>query len=119
MRADLATAQNSNQKFIAENQKLKAQVQQFTDENAGLKTQVASLQKDLEHLKRRQRDYEAEAKERGRLTETLQDELVAAEIQMNISEQRMKKLEVENEMLVKRWMEEKGREAEEMNRQFQ
>jgi hypothetical protein len=40
-------------------------------------------------------------------------------LQLNLSEQKAKKLKAENKELVDRWMASKGREAEEMNNTLQ
>lgn len=119
LRKDLAAAQSSNAKLISENKTLRSQLSDAEANNSNLQEEVTQLRKELEIALRRQKDYEEEAKERGRLTERLQDDLVAAEIELNISAEKMKKLQQDNEMLVQRWMKEKGREAEEMNRAFQ
>jgi hypothetical protein len=41
--------------------------------------------------------------------------MVSLNLQLNISEQRSEKLEVENKQLVDRWMVRMGREVEDMN----
>jgi hypothetical protein len=45
--------------------------------------------------------------------------MLAQQIQINMAEQRAERMKEENEMLVARWMKEKGREADEMNRAFE
>ena len=61
------------------------------------------------------RDRDGELKEKNRIVAHVQDEMVSIEMQMNVAEERAKKLEAENEDLVKRYMRRVGTEAEEMN----
>jgi len=42
--------------------------------------------------------------------------MISLNLQLNMVEQRNKKLETENKELIARWMAHKGREAEEMNK---
>jgi hypothetical protein len=47
------------------------------------------------------------------------DEVISLNLQLNMSEQRVKDLRAENKELIDRWMAHKGHEAEEMNRKLQ
>lgn len=47
------------------------------------------------------------------------DEVISLNLQLNMSEQRVKDLRAENKELIDRWMAYKGQEAEEMNRTLQ
>lgn len=49
--------------------------------------------------------------------EDAQDEMVAQGLQMNLAEERAKKLKEENSELVERWMKRMGEEAERVNRE--
>ena len=42
--------------------------------------------------------------------------MISLNLQLNMSEQTVKKLKAENKELIDRWMEWKGREADEMNK---
>lgn len=46
------------------------------------------------------------------------DEVISLNLQLNMSEQKVKDLRAENTELIDRWMARKGREAEEMNKAF-
>jgi len=45
----------------------------------------------------------------------VQDEMISLNLQLNMAEQKAKRLEKENQDLIDRWMARKGREADEMN----
>jgi Autophagy protein 16 (ATG16) len=47
------------------------------------------------------------------------DEVISLNLQLNMSEQRVKDLGAENKELIDRWMAYKGQEAEEMNKILQ
>jgi hypothetical protein len=47
------------------------------------------------------------------------DEVISLNLQLNMSEQRVKDLRAENKELIDRWMAHKGHEAEEMNKTLQ
>jgi len=47
------------------------------------------------------------------------DEVISLDLQLNMSEQRVKDLRAENKELIDRWMARKGHEAEEMNKTLQ
>lgn len=47
------------------------------------------------------------------------DEVISLNLQLNMSEQRVKDLRAENKELIDRWMAYKGQEAEEMNKTLQ
>ena len=53
--------------------------------------------------------------DRAHVSQDVQDEVIALNLQLNMSEQTVKKLKVENKDLIDRWMAHKGREADEMN----
>ena len=67
-------------------------------------------------VERRLRDRDEELRGKTKLAEDAQDEMVALDLQLNISEQKAEKLKVENEELVQRWMKRMGEEAEKVNR---
>lgn len=81
-----------------------------------LQTRITKLETERLGLNRRLRDKDGELKEKGRMVSDVQDEMVGMEMQMNVAEERAKKLERENEQLVERWMKKVGGEADEMNR---
>lgn len=47
--------------------------------------------------------------------QNVQDELIALNLQVNVTEQKIAKVQAENKQLVDRWMKRMGQEAEAMN----
>lgn len=45
--------------------------------------------------------------------------MISLNLQLNMAEQRARKLVAENKDLIDRWMAQKGQEADEMNKAFQ
>lgn len=123
LRADLAAANRSIQDLNAQLASLRDALETSERrENAAVaetgkaRERVAKLETDRASLLRRLRDKDGELKEKARLVANVQDEMVGMEMQMNVAEERAKKLEGENTELVERWMRRKGDEAERMNR---
>lgn len=81
-----------------------------------LQARLNALNAQKTNTERKLRDRESELKEKARLVESVQDELVAAEMAANVVEERAQRLEAENRDLVERWMKRKGKEADEMNK---
>lgn len=80
-------------------------------------SQIAQLLQQKTALERRLNDREDELRGKQKLVEDAQDEMVAQGLQMNLAEERAKKLERENGELVERWMKRMGEEAERVNRE--
>jgi hypothetical protein len=53
------------------------------------------------------------------ISKDVHDEVISLNLQLNMSEQRVKDLRAENKELIDRWMAYKGQEAEEMNKTLQ
>ena len=63
------------------------------------------------------RDRDEELRGKTKLAEDAQDEMVALGLQLNMAEEKSRKLEKENKDLVERWMKRMGEEAERVNRE--
>ncbi|KAL9051338.1 MAG: hypothetical protein Q9162_006093 [Coniocarpon cinnabarinum] len=88
-----------------------------SDKRTGqLHGRIAKLEGDRSSLNRKLKDRDGELKEKNRMMNEMQDEMVGMEMQMNMAEERAKKLEKDNQDLVERWMKKMGGEADEMNR---
>jgi len=61
------------------------------------------------------RDRDEELRGKAKLVEEVQDEMVSLNLQLNMAEQRTKKLQRENKELVDRWMALKNQEADALN----
>ncbi|KAK3064788.1 hypothetical protein LTS18_003919 [Coniosporium uncinatum] len=115
LRADLAATQKSRAD-------LQAQLKPLSEELSALKTQrerdkrsISILEKDKLVLERKVRDREEEIKMRKKLVEDVQDEMVSLGLELSMSAQQQGRLKGENEELVRRWVEYKGKEAERWN----
>lgn len=65
------------------------------------------------------KDRDEELRGKTKLLDDLHDEVISFNLQLNMSEQKVKQLKTENKELIDRWMASKGREAEEMNKTLQ
>ncbi|KAK9238015.1 autophagy protein 16-domain-containing protein [Lipomyces kononenkoae] len=73
------------------------------------------LQLDKKKLESRLKTRDEEYRERNKSIQILQDEILTYQIQLNVAEDKVNKLEKENRELVNRWMERVSREAEKLN----
>jgi flagellar motor protein MotB len=81
--------------------------------------QVESLTKERAFLMQKLKDRDEELRGKTKLLDDLHDEVISFNLQLNMSEQKVKQLKAENKELIDRWMASKGREAEEMNKKLQ
>jgi len=115
LRVDLATTQRSRAD-------LQSQLKPLSEELAALKTQrerdkrsIGLLEREKLALERKVGDREEEIKMRKKLVEEAQDEMVSLGLELSMSAQQQGRLKAENEELVRRWVEYKGKEAERWN----
>lgn len=115
LRADLA----ATQKTRAE---LETKITTITEELEALKVtdeeqrkRIAQLEKIKEQLERRLRDRAEELKGKGRFVENVQDEMVALNLQLNMTEQENERLKKENEELTTRWVRKMEEQANSLN----
>ena len=85
-------------------------------EASKLNQRITKLESEKLTLSRRLKDKDGELKEKARLVANVQDEMLGMEMQVNVAEERAKKLENDNAELVERWMQRMGNEADAMNR---
>ncbi|KAK9362409.1 autophagy protein 16-domain-containing protein [Lipomyces starkeyi] len=78
-------------------------------------TRFEKLQLDKKKLESRLKARDEEYRERNKSIQILQDEILTYQIQLNVAEDKVNKLEKENRELVNRWMERVSREAEKLN----
>ncbi|TKA74919.1 hypothetical protein B0A49_02589 [Cryomyces minteri] len=116
LRFDLASTQQSRAALTLQVATLATSRTTLLAQTTKNTAQIATLTSQIASLTRKIADRDSELREKARLVQNVQDEMVALSLQLNMAEQRAEKLARENEELVKRWMERVGREAEEMNR---
>ncbi|CCF42730.1 autophagy protein 16 [Colletotrichum higginsianum] len=76
---------------------------------------MRSLAAESTALTTKLRDREHELREKRKLVENVQDEMITMNLQMSMAEQERDKVKKENKELVDRWMKRMAQEAEAMN----
>lgn len=64
------------------------------------------------------KDRDEEIAGKRRFVQETQDEMISLNLELSVVDERNRKLKSDNEELVRRWMERKTKEVEEMNRQW-
>lgn len=78
---------------------------------------ITQLTAELNQLSVRVRDRDEESREKAKLLDSVQDEVVTLNLQLNMAEDEVQRLRKENQELVDRWMRRKGEEADKMNQE--
>ncbi|KAI9733202.1 MAG: hypothetical protein M1818_007320 [Claussenomyces sp. TS43310] len=116
LRSDLAEALRSKGQLQS---RLKVAEEEIQRSRLKIKSD-AKLIKELSTerilLNTKVRDRDEELKGKAKLLEDVQDEMLSLNLQLNMVEQRSKKLQKENKDLIDRWMIRMGEEAEAMNK---
>jgi chromosome segregation ATPase len=117
-----ATAQLRQQ--LADAQKARALLETEVAKLPGLQTsnasqarQLMTLEKEILFLKRKLADREEEIREKQKLAERVQDEMISMNLEVEMAEQRAEQLRKDNEELVERWMREMGNRADNKNKE--
>ena len=115
IRQDLAEAQRSRglleTKFQSTTEELwKLKIQSSLDSK-----RISEILRERDSLARSVRDRDEEIKGKAKLLEDVHDETVSLTLQLNMADERSRKLEAENQDLVERWMKRVGEEADNMN----
>ncbi|KAH6969043.1 autophagy-related protein 16 [Fusarium avenaceum] len=76
---------------------------------------IRDLTADRSSLTTRLKDREYELREKRKLIEQVQDEMIALNLQMSMAEKERDKVKKENKELVDRWMKRMAQEADAMN----
>ncbi|KAM5353848.1 hypothetical protein ACJ41O_000498 [Fusarium nematophilum] len=115
LKQDLAEALRS--KGVSET-RLRTAEEELTKLRSKTKTDSRSI-RDLTHdkssLTTRLKDREYELREKRKLIEQVQDEMIALNLQMSMAEKERDKVKKENKELVDRWMKRMAQEADAMN----
>ncbi|OHF03665.1 autophagy protein 16 [Colletotrichum orchidophilum] len=94
-------AEDEAQTLRTKNKEDARKVRSLTAENTALTTKL--------------RDREHELREKRKLVENVQDEMITMNLQMSMAEQERDKVKKENKELVDRWMKRMAQEADAMN----
>ncbi|KAK9455193.1 autophagy-related protein 16 [Dipodascopsis uninucleata] len=103
-----ASAKSTIEKLQVDNDKLTIYSEKLINE-------LDKLTLDKKKIDSKLRTRDEEFRERNKTVQVLQDEILTYQIQLNVAEDKMTRLENENRELVKRWMERVSREAEKLN----
>lgn len=122
IREDLASANRTIHNLRAKIATLESEISALTAQSGVSKNKSTVLQDTIRRLQaenasfaRKLRDRESELKEKARLVESVQDEMLGLEMQVNVAEEKVNRLKEENGELVERWMKRIGDEADQMN----
>jgi chromosome segregation ATPase len=118
LRAALSEALRSSSAFQSRAKTAESSLQTLRTKSASQSKQVESLTRERNILERKIRDRDDELRAKTKGYHDVQDEMISLNLQLNMAEQNVKKLKAENKELIDRWMAQKGREADEMNRTF-
>ncbi|KAI9667195.1 MAG: hypothetical protein M1821_000008 [Bathelium mastoideum] len=115
LRADLAATQKSRADLQARLKPLVEELESLKSESKKSLRKISELSREKHTLERKLRDRDEELKGKARLVEEVQDEMLSLNLQLNLAEQRLEKLQQENKELIDRWMARMGKEADAMN----
>ncbi|KAL7270052.1 autophagy protein 16, interacts with Atg12p-Atg5p [Rhizina undulata] len=113
---DLLTAQSSKTQLNTKLKALSSDLEKLTIKNKKDNSDLELALSEKIKFERRTKDLEEELKEKSRLIQNLEDEILAFEIQLNVATEKKSAVERENKELVERLMLWKANEAEQMNR---
>lgn len=113
LRQQLAEAQKARALLEVEVAKLPG----IQSSNASQNRQLITLEKEILSLKRRLGDKDEEVREKQKLVNRVQDEMLAMTLEVNMAEENASRLRNENKELVQRWMKEMGERADKQNKQ--
>lgn len=94
-----------------------AKVPGLQSSNASQTRQLITLEKEILSLKRRIGDKDEEIREKQKLAERVQDDMISLTLEVNMAEERASRLQQENKELVDRWMKEMGDRADTQNKE--
>ncbi|TLD27879.1 hypothetical protein E2P81_ATG06225 [Venturia nashicola] len=94
-----------------------AKIPGLQSSNASQNRQLITLEKEILSLKRRLGDKDEEVREKQKLVNRVQDEMLAMTLEVNMAEENASRLKSENKELVQRWMKEMGERADKQNKQ--
>ncbi|KAI1915076.1 autophagy protein 16, interacts with Atg12p-Atg5p [Ophidiomyces ophidiicola] len=114
-RKDLAEAQRSRTELSSRLKKATDELETAKKKATVDTKKIIDISVERTQLQQRLRDRDEELRGKAKLLDDVQDELVSLNLQVNMSEDRAKRLEKENKELIDRWMAKVSREADAMN----
>jgi chromosome segregation ATPase len=116
LRADLATNQKARAALSQQIANLTTRLSTLETQSTLTTQQITRLTHQNTTLARRLRDREDELREKAKLVQGAQDEMVSLGLALSMAEQKAERLEGENEELVRRWVEYKEGEVDRENK---
>ncbi|KAH8672622.1 autophagy-related protein 16 [Tricladium varicosporioides] len=112
---DLAEALRSNTKLQTRLQAAEAELASLKMKTTGDARSIRDITRERDAVSRRLKDKEDELRQKTKMFNDAQDEMISLNLQLNMSEQNAKRVKAENKELIERWLIHKGQEAEAMN----
>jgi len=119
LRNDLGLAQQQQAALTQQVKSLSSKNDSLSTEISAANMRIEALDKEKMRLERRCRDLMEEARQKDRRFQSVQDEMLALNMELNMVIQREEEVRKDNKELLDRWMALKGMEADEMNRASQ
>ncbi|KAH8790054.1 autophagy-related protein 16 [Hyaloscypha finlandica] len=119
IRGELAEALRSNGQLQVRTKAAEAELVKLKAKSKSDRKLIEDLSKERAFLSQKLKDRDEELRGKTKLLDDVHDEVISLNLQLNMSEQRVKDLRAENKELIDRWMAYKGQEAEEMNKTLQ
>ncbi|KAK2737399.1 hypothetical protein FQN55_001137 [Onygenales sp. PD_40] len=114
-RQDLSEAQRSRTELQEKLSRTSSELEKLKKKYNADARRMESLVAERAQLVVRLRDRDEELRGKAKLLDDIQAEIVSLNLEINMSDQKAKKLEAENKELVDRWMARMGKEADAMN----
>lgn len=117
LQTDLLAAQKARSTLLSSLSNLESTIATLRSQTSSLTSQLNLSNTQKSALERKLRDREEELRQKKKFADDAQDEVVALQLQLNLSEEKGEKVRRENEELVRRWVERMGVEVERVNRE--
>ncbi|KAH8673801.1 autophagy-related protein 16 [Xylariales sp. PMI_506] len=115
LKYDLAEALRSKGQLQAKFKTADAELQKLRAKSKVDDKRIHDLTSERNSLSSKLRDRNEELVGKNRLLEDVQDDNLTLNIQLDVLEQKVKKVQAENKELIDRWMKRVGQEADAMN----
>lgn len=115
LRVDLRKAQEERAELQIRLDRTAKELDKLKSKSKSDGKRITQLTSELGQLSVRVRDRDEESRGKAKLLDNVQDEVVTLNLQLNMAEDKVKRLREENQELVDRWMKRKGEEADRMN----
>ncbi|KAJ4305745.1 autophagy protein 16, interacts with Atg12p-Atg5p [Kalmusia sp. IMI 367209] len=115
IRAELASSNKVRGEQESQISLLAAENNMYKTTTTEQSRQITQLEKKNRQLERKMKDTTDEAKEKTKLAENVQDDMIVLQMQLNVKEKDNEKLTAENKELTSRWVAAKEEEARKMN----